>query len=169
MAVIFRLVSYLRVWDRLSSPSLHELAHLIGGTGSFIANGRAGESKERMLQRIGAGLLFEFSGRAGSDDLAVIDDGNALRHAVRLIHVMGGQENGHALGLIQMLDMGPELIAALRIEAERWFVEEQDLRGVQESARNFEAPLHAAGELLNLSVTAVPEFEQLEQDLGTLG
>ena len=59
-------------------------------------------------------------------------------------------------GFVQVLDVRPELIAALRIEAERRLVEKQDLRRVQESARDLEPPLHAAGERLDAARRADP-------------
>ena len=40
-------------------------------------------------------------------DSTVIDDGDAVRNAFRLVHVMGRQEHGHALGFIEAADMGP--------------------------------------------------------------
>ena len=64
--------------------------------------------------------------------------------------------------------MRPELVAALRIEAERGLVEKEDLRRVQKSARNLQPPLHAAGELLHLIFAPIPQLEELQQFLGPL-
>ena len=64
--------------------------------------------------------------------------------------------------------MGPELIAALRIEAEGGLVEEEDFRGVQKAARDLQTPLHAAGEGLHVIVAALPELEEFEQLLDAL-
>ena len=89
--------------------------------------------------------------------------------AVGLIHVMGGEEDGGLLGFVEVLDVGPELVAALRIEAEGGFVEEEDFGGVQEAAGDFEAALHSAGEGFDVGILALPEFEELEQVLGALG
>ena len=111
---------------------------------------------------------FSSCGRALRDDAAVVDDRDAVRHAVGFVHVVRGQEDGHAFGLVQMLDVRPELIAALRIEAERRLVEKQDLGRVQQAARDLEAPLHAARELLHERVAAVPQLEQLQQPLDPL-
>ena len=62
-----------------------------------------------------------------------------------------------------MLDMGPELIAALRIEAQRRFVQENNFRRVQETSRDFEAPLHPPENFFTWVVAPIPEFEELEQ------
>ena len=67
------------------------------------------------------------------------------------------------LGLVQVLDVGPELVAGLRIEAERGLVEKQDLGRVQESAGDFQAALHASGKCLDVIVPAFPELEQFQQ------
>ena len=114
------------------------------------------------------GLLLQLLRRALRDDPAVVDDPDALRDAVRFVHVVRGEEHGDALGLIEVLDVRPQLVAALRVEAERRLVEEQDLRRVQKAAGNLEPPLHPAGELLDRRVPAVPQLEQLEERLGPL-
>ncbi|MEI9977375.1 MAG: hypothetical protein WDO73_38150 [Ignavibacteriota bacterium] len=54
----------------------------------------------------------------------MVDDGDALRHTLRLVHVVGSEEDRHAFGLIEMLYMRPELIARLHVEPERRLVEE---------------------------------------------
>ena len=67
-----------------------------------------------------------------------------MRDTIRLVHVMRGEKNGDLLRFVQMFNVCPELIAALRIETERGLVQEQNLRGVQQTASDFEPPLHAA-------------------------
>ena len=119
-------------------------------------------------RRFGAGLLLQLLRRALRHDLAVIDDGDALRHAVGLIHVVRGQKHRDAFGLVQVLHVRPQLIAALRIEAQRRLVQKQDLRRVQQPARDLQPPLHASGKLLHLVVAPVPQLEQLQQVLGAL-
>src|SRR6185437_5330267 len=69
----------------------------------------------------------------------------------------------------EALNVRPELIAALRVEAERGLVEEEDGGRVQEAAGDLEAALHAAGEGLDVAVLALPQLEGLEQKLDALG
>src|SRR5688572_9568424 len=78
---------------------------------------------------------------------------------------MRGQEDSHAFGLVQMLDVCPQLIAALRIESERRLVEKQDLRRMQQAARDLETPLHSTRKGLHVRVLPFPQLEQLEQQL----
>ena len=113
-------------------------------------------------------VLFQLLRRADRDDLAVVDDGDSMGHALGFVHVVRGQKHRHPFGLVQVLDVRPELIAALWIEAKRRLVEEEDLRRVEEAARDFEASLHAARERLHERVLAVPQLEQLEQQLDAL-
>ena len=61
----------------------------------------------------------------------------ALGHAVGLFHVVGGKEDGDALLFVELLHVGPELVAGLRVEAEGGLIEEDDFRGVEEAARRF--------------------------------
>src|SRR5262245_54785392 len=67
-----------------------------------------------------------------------------------------------------MLDVRPELVAALWIQTERRLVEEEDLRCVQEPARDLETPPHAPRERFHRIVLALPEVEQLQQRFGAL-
>ena len=152
----------------LSSPHLGHLAHLIGGTCRLVADRRSGQGQEGSLERLGTGLLLEFLRRALRDDVSVVDDRDPLRHPLGLVHVVRGEEHGDALRLVQMFDVGPELIPALRIQAKRRLVEEQDLRRVQESPCDLETALHPAGEVLDRVVLPLPELEDLQQLFGPL-
>ena len=98
----------------------------------------------------------------------MIDDADAVGHTVGFVHVVRGEEHGHALGLVDLLHMRPELVAALGIEAQRGLVEEENARRMQKAARDLQPPLHAAGEFFDLVVAAFPEFEELEQLFGAL-
>ena len=93
----------------------------------------------------------------------MIDDADAMRHAVGLVHVMRGEKDGDLLGFVDFLHMRPQLVAALRIKAQRGLVEKENLRRMQKAARNFQPPLHAAGEFLHLVVAPLPQLEELQQ------
>src|SRR6266550_4402996 len=108
---------------RLSpAPGADELPHLVCGCGAIVADRVAGELEERGFQRVGAGLSFKLGGRAGGDEAAVVDHGDAVGDAVRLVHVVGREKHGDALGVAEVAHVGPHLVAALRIEAQRRLV-----------------------------------------------
>ena len=57
------------------------------------------------------------------DDCAVIHYGDAMSDAVGLVHIVRSEEDRGAFGFVEFLHVRPELIAALRIETERGFIE----------------------------------------------
>src|SRR3954469_25508184 len=81
---------------------------------------------------------------------------------------MRGEEHGDAFGFVQMLDVGPQLITALRVESKRGLVEKQDLRGVQEPPRNLESPFHPAGKRFHEPLAAIPQLKQFQQAFDAL-
>src|SRR5881398_138124 len=153
---------------RLSPPHAGDLTHLVRGRGALVPDHRTGERQKRGFQRIGTGLLLELRRRAGGDNAPVVDYGDAVGHAIRFVHVVGGEEHGHALGGPEVAHVGPHLIAALRIEAERRLVEKQYLRRVQQPAGNLEPALHAAGERLDQVIAPLPQLEHPQQGFAPL-
>src|SRR3954468_23549222 len=81
---------------------------------------------------------------------------------------MRGEEHGDAFGFVQMLDVGPQLITALRVESKRGLVEKQDLRCVQEPPRNLESPFHPAGKRFHEPLAAIPQLKQFQQAFDAL-
>jgi len=75
-------------------------------------------------------LRFVASAPRGSlgDNRAVVDNGDAVGHAFRLIHVVGGEKDGSLFSFVQVLHMIPEQIPALWVKPERRFIEEEDSR-----------------------------------------
>ena len=87
--------------------------------------------------------------------MSVVDDCDSMRYALGLIHVMRREKDGSAFGLVEMLDVRPELISGLRIEAERRLVEEGT--GVWRRPQGeFEAALHPSGKSFDSIVAAFP-------------
>src|SRR5713226_5114583 len=131
---------------RSSPPHAGDLPHLVRGRGALVPDRRAG-------------LLLELRGRTRGDDAPVVDHRYAIRDSVGFVHVVRREEYSHPLRLIEIPHVGPHLIAALRIEAERRLVQKQDLRGVQQPAGDLEAALHAARERLHQVIAPVPQLE----------
>src|SRR5580693_9309028 len=68
------------------------------------------------------------------DDAAVVHDRDAVA-VLRLVHVVGGQEDGDVLARLQLADVAPDRAARLRVQADRRLVQEQHARRVQQAAR----------------------------------
>src|SRR6185503_643693 len=99
---------------------------LIGGAGVAHA-GLAGQERDRLVgggadlegDDVAGDAALELGGGAGGDDLAVVDDEDAVAERVRLVEVVGGEEDGGAVAIAQAADVAPQVGAAVRIEAGR--------------------------------------------------
>ena len=74
-----------------------------------------------------AEAVDELGGSAFGDDLAMIDDGEAVAEAFSFVHVVSGEEDGPTFFLEDADDV-PELAAALGIESGGGLVEKKDAR-----------------------------------------
>ena len=115
------------------------------------------EAVEHGSQAIGIGLLdrHDFDRRSADlglegargalgDDVATVDDPDAIGERIGLLEVLRGQEDGHTFAPRQPLDLLPEGRPALHVETGRRLVEEEDTRAVDERHREVESPLHPA-------------------------
>jgi hypothetical protein len=94
--------------------------------------------------------------------VAAVDHRDEVGQPVGLIEVLGGQQDGRALG-DEALDRRPHLQAAARVEAGGGLVEEQHRRAGDERRGEVEAPAHAARVGLGRAPGGVDEVEALEQ------
>ena len=79
------------------------------------------------LQPLAADAVLERVRRALRDHLAVVDDRELVGEPVGLVEVLGGEEDGRALG-DEPLDRLPEAEPAARVEARGRLVQEDDRR-----------------------------------------
>jgi hypothetical protein len=91
-----------------------------------------------------------------------VDDGQPVGEALGLVHEVGGQQDGGALGgeAAQAL---PDQVAGLGVEAGGGLVEDQQLGLVDQRPGQGEAALHAAGERLDAGVFLALEAGEGEQ------
>jgi hypothetical protein len=61
------------------------------------------------LERRPPDLRLQRLGRPAGDDLAVIDDRDPVRERVRLLEVLGGEEDGHAVLVREAGDLLPHV------------------------------------------------------------
>ena len=94
------------------------------------------------------------------EEAAVGDVGEPMT-AFGFVHVMGGDQNGEALGG-ELMDLLPEIAAGLGIDAGGGFVEEQELGLMDEAGGEGEALFPAAGELTGELLAAFEETEAFE-------
>jgi len=113
------------------------------------------------LDHVMAAQAFDqFSGGAFSDDLAMIDNGEAVAEALGLVHVMRGEEHS-AASLLKGADDLPELAAALGIEAGGGLVEKENFWIADQSGGDCETLALATGKLANPGVGFLGELEFL--------
>ena len=106
---------------------------------------------------------FSAAGVPSATMLAVVDDPDAVGEDVGLLEVLGREEHRDAVLAGEARHLVPERRAALRVEAGRRLVEEEDARPVDEREREVEPPLHAARVAADLAVGRLGEADALEQ------
>jgi hypothetical protein len=111
---------------------------------------------------------LELRGRAIGDDPALVDDRDAVGQPVRLLEVLGGEQQCAALG-DELLDHMPQVAATRRVEPGRRLVEEEHGRAVDQRGGQVEPAPHAAGVGLGRAIGGVAEPEPLEQLVGPGG
>src|SRR5258708_3860235 len=88
--------------------------------------------------------LLESIGRVLADNLPVIDNGQAVAEAISLVHIVGRQEDGHAL-VAQATYFIPNAHPALWVQACGGFIQEEQRGPVHHAHRHIEPPALAAG------------------------
>src|SRR5580658_1120356 len=99
--------------------------------------------------------------RVDRDDLPVVDDGDAVA-VLRLVHIVGGEEDRDVLALLQPVDVLPDGRSRLRVQAHGRLIEEQHPRRVQQAAGDFQPALHPAGVGGHRAGPPVPQPDHLE-------
>ena len=80
-------------------------------------------------------------------------------------NVMGGQKNSGAFALAHFKDIISYVITCLRVKSQCRFIQEKYIRMVQQTPRQLEAALHAAGVCAHFTIPLVPEFYHAEHML----
>ena len=106
-------------------------------------------------------------GRALGDDLAAVDDRDAVGELVGLVEVLGAEQHGRALRGERADDV-PHLVARARVQAGRRLVEEHHLRRHDDARRDVQPAAHAARVVLDQPPGRLGEAERAEQLVGAL-
>src|SRR3989442_6564299 len=88
-------------------------------------------------------VALDVVGCAERNDLALVNDADAVGD-LRLLEVMGGEEDRRAARAADLREVLPERPPAWHVKARRRFVEKEDLRVMQEAAHDLELAAHAA-------------------------
>ena len=86
-------------------------------------------------------FLDELARAALHHDLALVHDDQAIAQLLRLVHVVGGQDDGHPLPF-QLADALPDEVTGLWVQTSGRFVQYQDARFVDQRPGDDEAALH---------------------------
>ena len=128
---------------------------------------RAASVKRSSSTSLVACCVDELARRALGHDLRLVHHHEVVAQLLRLVHVVGGDDERRPAAL-QLVEPLPEEVPRLRVEAGGRLVEDDELRLVDERAGDREAPLHAAGQRLDLVLRALVELDELEQLVGPL-
>jgi hypothetical protein len=139
---------------------LAELREELGDLRSILLRAR-----DRMHARA-TDLGLQLGRRSLGDDLALVDDPDPVREDVGLLEVLRRQEDRHTGLAAHQSHLVPDVRAALRIEARRRLVEEEDARAVDEGEREVEPSLHPARVPRDLAIGRIDEADAVQQLLG---
>ena len=139
-----------------------ELGERIGGLQPLLL--AVGLDDQRRRTAVRRQQLVE---RAEREQLAGVDDRDAIAEPLGFFHVVRRVDDGAAFA-VQRLDALEDLVARLRIDADRRLVEQQQLRIVHHRRGQVEAPLHAAGIAADAIALAIGEADEIEAPLHAL-
>ena len=106
-------------------------------------------------------LLQQGFQRAHGEDLALIENGDAVTESFRFLHVVCGVDDGPTLAA-ERLDLVKDQVPRLRIDTHRGLVQEQDGRIVHQCAGEVESTHHAAGVLGNVILAAIRQSHEVK-------
>ncbi len=102
-------------------------------------------------ESVGVDALLERRRGVEGEDLAVVHDRHTVAELVRLLHVVGREQDRLAL-LVQLAEELPQREPALRVEAGSRLVHEEDRRPVEDRPGDHEPLRHPAGQGMNVAV-----------------
>ena len=108
---------------------------------------------------------FSPAGRVESQDPAVVHDGQTVTELIGLFHVVRGEKDRLAVA-VQLAQDLPQRDATLGVEACRRFVQEQDVRPVQDRPGHHQTLGHPARQREDRGIGPVGQVELLQELLG---
>ena len=102
-------------------------------------------SDEGVLELIAACLCHQLRSRSDCYKPALRHDRKAVGQRLGLLHVVGGEHNGHAA--LKTADQVPQLTAGQHVKAQGGLIQKENFRVGDQRHGDAETPLPAAGEL----------------------
>ena len=127
-------------------------------TAADVVGQRSGVVRGIEHDYVAADFAFQFCGRAQRDQVAFIQDGEAVA-AFGFFHQMRGHQHGDVLFVAQHLQILPQIAAGAGIEARGRFIEQQNAGMMQQAFREFDAALHASGKSFDAFLGAVGQAD----------
>ena len=128
------------------------LPHAIARLGELRRAAHDAEVGARTRQRHGHDLLHA----------AVLDHHDAVGDQHGLVEIVGDEQDGLLGARVDVEQLGLHGLARLRVERAERLVHQQHLGVDRERARDADALLHAAGELVRAAVERVLEADEIE-------
>ena len=129
---------------------------------SLSGSGTASGSARRKKALLVAVLAQEHVRFVDGDELAAIDDGDAIGELLGLFEVVRGEHDRRAFGA-QLAHVGPQILAQRDVDAGGRLVEERDARAMHERLGDEQAPPHAARQLARGDVGLVRQRHRRQQ------
>ena len=130
-----------------------------------LVTGEVRRALQRLLQRQDEHFPLELAHHVDHgvvlDDAAFVDDGDVAAEALRLVKVVGSEDDSHAV----FIDPGHEVphgSADLDVHPGGGFIQNQQPGLVDQRPGDHQAALHAAGQRSGQFVAAVPEVQGLQ-------
>ena len=146
----------LRVDVRLALTDLGDRRHGVSDTAAV---------GHRELDHVPADPALQFLRGPGGDDQAAVENHDLVRQLVRLVEVLGSEQQRRPAGG-QRPDDVPHAQPRPRVQARSRLVEEQHLGMPDETRGQVQAALHPAGEVLGGPVGRIEQVELLQQLVG---
>ncbi len=121
---------------------------------------RAAKMRQHLTARAECIADKVFSG-AQRDDLAMVDDGNAIAQTLGFFHIVRRVDERHALAA-QLLDHFENIVARLRVYSHGGFIHQDQLGLMYEAGCHVKAPLHASRKILDQLLSAVGQGGPIE-------
>src|ERR1039458_9506235 len=115
------------------------------------------------------GKFIDFQRRSGLDNFAVIHDADAARQSHRLFLIVRDDQEGHAELVLEAYQLELRVFAQVLIERPQGFLEQQQLRPLDQRTGERHPLLLAAGQLVRFALAEAAELHQTEHGGDALG